>query len=70
MKSQLENVSYSSRFALGLFFPLNLVAPPLWPWAARYDLNDPCIRFISLDNKKRGLKGEGERRGCEWEGGV
>ncbi|XP_062331169.1 renalase isoform X1 [Osmerus eperlanus] len=47
----LEGVSYSSRYALGLFY-----APQAHihvPWAARYVSNSPCIRFIAIDDKKR-----------------
>ncbi|XP_053891340.1 renalase isoform X2 [Malaclemys terrapin pileata] len=53
-KQQLESVSYSSRFALGLFYEAGT-----WidvPWAAQYITNNPCIRFISIDNKKRNIE--------------
>ncbi|EMP24624.1 Renalase, partial [Chelonia mydas] len=52
-KQQLESVSYSSRYALGLFYEAGT-----WidvPWAAQYITNNPCIRFISIDNKKRNI---------------
>lgn len=50
-RRQLEEVSYSSRYALGLFY-----APQAHidvPWAAKYVSNNPCIRFIAIDDKKR-----------------
>ncbi|XP_074855626.1 renalase isoform X2 [Carettochelys insculpta] len=53
-KQQLESVSYSSRYALGLFYEAGT-----WidvPWAAQYITNNPCIRFISIDNKKRSIE--------------
>ncbi|XP_065264012.1 renalase isoform X1 [Emys orbicularis] len=53
-KQQLESVSYSSRYALGLFYEAGT-----WidvPWAAQYITNNPCIRFISIDNKKRNIE--------------
>lgn len=52
IKSSLQAVTYSSRFAVALFFEpgtkLNI------PWSAKYITDNPCIRFISVDNKKRG----------------
>ncbi|NWY68557.1 RNLS Renalase, partial [Erithacus rubecula] len=53
-KQQLESVSYSSRFALGLF--LEAGAGIAVPWAARYISDNPCVRFISVDNKKRNIE--------------
>ncbi|NXI42966.1 RNLS Renalase, partial [Galbula dea] len=53
-KQQLESVSYSSRYALGLFYEAGT-----WidvPWAAQYITDNPCIRFISIDNKKRNIE--------------
>ncbi|KAM9011989.1 renalase isoform 1-T1 [Ara ararauna] len=53
-KQQLESVSYSSRYALGLFYEAGT-----WidvPWAAQYITNNPCIHFISIDNKKRNIE--------------
>ncbi|CAH1795511.1 unnamed protein product [Owenia fusiformis] len=49
--NNLKAVTYSSRYALGLFYPpgteLNL------PFICKYFYEDPCIRFVSIDNKKR-----------------
>jgi len=25
------------------------------PWTAKYILDDPCVRFVAIDSKKRGL---------------
>ncbi|KAM9282128.1 renalase [Cariama cristata] len=53
-KQQLESASYSSRYALGLFYEAGT-----WidvPWAAQYITDNPCIRFISIDNKKRNIE--------------
>lgn len=52
-KQQLESVSYSSRYALGLFYEAG--AGIAVPWAAQYITDNPCIRFISIDNKKRNI---------------
>ncbi|NXG57675.1 RNLS Renalase, partial [Hemiprocne comata] len=53
-KQQLESATYSSRYALGLFYEAGT-----WidvPWAAQYITDNPCIRFISIDNKKRNIE--------------
>ncbi|XP_059707050.1 renalase isoform X5 [Haemorhous mexicanus] len=52
-KQQLESVSYSSRYALGLFYEAGTGIGV--PWAARYVADNPCVRFISIDNKKRNI---------------
>ncbi|NWV92863.1 RNLS Renalase, partial [Machaerirhynchus nigripectus] len=52
-KQQLESVSYSSRYALGLFYEAGTGIAV--PWAAQYITDNPCIRFISIDNKKRNI---------------
>ncbi|XP_074447791.1 renalase isoform X4 [Larus michahellis] len=52
-KQQLESVSYSSRYALGLFYEAGTRIDV--PWAAQYITDNPCIRFISIDNKKRNI---------------
>ncbi|XP_013784782.1 renalase-like isoform X1 [Limulus polyphemus] len=51
---KLKNIFFSSRYALGLFYDdcpgfLNDL-----PWAAKYFPDDPMIRFIAVDNFKRG----------------
>lgn len=52
-KQQLKSVSYSSRYALGLFYEADTRID--MPWAAQYITDNPCIRFISIDNKKRNI---------------
>ncbi|XP_078079703.1 renalase isoform X2 [Mustelus asterias] len=53
-RQQLETASYSSRFALALFYEAGTQIDV--PWAAKYIADNPCIRFISIDNKKRSLE--------------
>lgn len=52
-RQQLESVSYSSRYALGLFYETGTKIDV--PWAGQYITSNPCIRFISIDNKKRNI---------------
>ncbi|XP_035257313.1 renalase isoform X1 [Anguilla anguilla] len=52
-RRKLEAVSYSSRYALGLFYEAGARIDV--PWAAKYIAGNPCIRFISIDDKKRSL---------------
>jgi len=54
-KEVLESVQYSSRYALGLFYESHTVIP--FPWVTKYVTENPCVRFVSVDSKKRG-KGE------------
>ncbi|XP_076195630.1 renalase isoform X2 [Aptenodytes patagonicus] len=53
-KQQLQSASYSSRYALGLFYEAGTQIDV--PWAAQYITDNPCIRFISIDNKKRNIE--------------
>ncbi|KAM5236459.1 renalase [Ctenodactylus gundi] len=53
-RQQLESVSYSSRYALGLFYEAGTKIDV--PWAGQYITSNPCIRFISIDNKKRDIE--------------
>ncbi|XP_004607555.2 renalase isoform X2 [Sorex araneus] len=53
-RQQLESVSYSSRYALGLFYETGTKIDV--PWAGQYITSNPCIRFISIDNKKRNIE--------------
>ncbi|XP_075389854.1 renalase [Tenrec ecaudatus] len=53
-RQQLESVSYSCRYALGLFYEAGLKIDV--PWAGQYITSNPCIRFISIDNKKRNIE--------------
>ncbi|XP_042545277.1 renalase isoform X3 [Dipodomys spectabilis] len=52
-RQQLESVSYSSRYALGLFYEAGTKIDV--PWGGKYITSNPCIRFISVDNKKRNI---------------
>ena len=49
----MEQVTYSSSFALGLKMPDGFV-PPV-SWTAMYVDDNPCVRFLCFDAKKRGL---------------
>lgn len=53
VKTKLESVSYSSRFALGLFY--NKGTRLNYSWCGKYITDNPCIRFVAIDNKKRGI---------------
>ncbi|XP_035669580.1 renalase-like isoform X2 [Branchiostoma floridae] len=53
--SQLEKASYSSRYALALYFSSGTRLD--MPWAAKYVNGDPCVRFLSVDSRKRGIDG-------------
>ncbi|XP_043912239.1 renalase isoform X2 [Protopterus annectens] len=52
-RQQMESVIYSSRYALGLFYEAGTQIDV--PWAAKYISDNPCIRFISIDDKKRSV---------------
>ncbi|KAJ3608225.1 hypothetical protein NHX12_025275 [Muraenolepis orangiensis] len=56
-RQQLEEVSYSSRFALALFYPPD--APLSLPWAVRYVSANPCICYLAVDDRKRGRESPG-----------
>lgn len=51
VKNKLENVVYSSRYALALFYNPGTILN--YSWGAKY-FDDHCIRFVSIDDKKRG----------------
>jgi len=51
--ANLQSVSYSTRFVLGMFF--NNKVDLGVNWASNYISSDPVIRFLSVDNVKRGL---------------
>ncbi|XP_060795740.1 renalase isoform X2 [Neoarius graeffei] len=55
-RQKLEDVSYSSRYALGLFYKASVQISV--PWVAKYVSNNPCIRYIATDDKKRNLVSE------------
>ena len=50
-KQQLDGVVFSSRFALALFFPPDVVFS--FPWAAKYVTNNRSICYIAADSRKR-----------------
>nr|XP_023686800.1 renalase isoform X1 [Paramormyrops kingsleyae] len=51
LRQKLEAVSYSSRYALGLFYKAGTQINV--PWAMKYFEGNSCIRFISVDDRKR-----------------
>ncbi|PVD39366.1 hypothetical protein C0Q70_01996 [Pomacea canaliculata] len=51
---RLLGVTYSSRYALGLFYPAGTELP--YQWCSKYISDDPCIRYVAVDNKKRNLE--------------
>ncbi|XP_003473646.1 renalase isoform X1 [Cavia porcellus] len=53
-RQQLKSVSYSSRYALGLFYEAGTKIDV--SWAGQYITSNPCIRFVSIDNKKRNIE--------------
>ncbi|KAG7218028.1 hypothetical protein INR49_020691 [Caranx melampygus] len=53
----LEQVVYSSRFALALFFPPDVVLG--FSWAARYVSDNNCIRYLAVDDRKRNADSPG-----------
>lgn len=55
-RSSLENVQYSSRFALALYFDRGTKINV--PWTCKYVVDNPCVRFISVDSRKRFGKGK------------
>lgn len=56
-RSSLEAVQYSSRYAVALYFEQGTKIDV--PWTCKYVVDDPCVRFISVDSRKR--FGEGKR---------
>ncbi|KAK6169362.1 hypothetical protein SNE40_020431 [Patella caerulea] len=56
IKQNLEQVTYSSRFALGLFYDKGTKLN--YDWCAKYFPNHECIRYVSIDTKKRGIDNE------------
>lgn len=55
-RSVLENVEYSSRFAVGLYFDSG--AEINVPWTCKYTVGNPSIAFMSVDTRKRLGKGK------------
>lgn len=50
-RSSLENVEYSSRFAVGLFFEAGTEINV--PWTCKYAVGNPNVAFLSVDSRKR-----------------
>ena len=50
----LRSIKYNSIFCLGLFYDTQIHASLGLSWKAKYFPQDPVIRFISIDNLKRG----------------
>jgi len=53
IKERLESVKYSTRFVLAMFFDKQVDLGV--PWAAKYINNNDIVRFVSVDNMKRGV---------------
>ena len=56
VRQQMDGVRYSIRYALGLFYPPATKIPDV-TWSAKYTPDNPCLCFLSIDNKKRGKGG-------------
>ena len=52
-KSNLDSVVYSSRYAMGLYFDGQNQLDV--PWDCKYVDDNDCIRFVGIDNAKRGV---------------
>lgn len=52
--SNLKSVKYNTIFCLGLFYDTSLDSELGLNWKAKYFPMDPVIRYISMDNLKRG----------------
>jgi len=50
-RSSLETVQYSSRYAVALYFDQGVKIDV--PWTCKYVVDSPCVRFISVDSRKR-----------------
>jgi len=59
-KRKLESVSYSSRFALAAWYGPEIKLAENVDWSAKYFYDDPCLRYIAIDPKKRGVQSEVE----------
>lgn len=58
VRPQLENVQYSSRYAVAAYYPEECdAAVQSLPWAVKYVNDDPCLRYVSVETRKRGLSG-------------
>ena len=52
ISASLNKVEYSSRFALGVFFKAGTKLD--LDWDCKYVDHDPVVRYIAVDNRKRG----------------
>jgi len=59
-KSKLEGVSYSSRYALAAWYGPEIKLGENVDWSAKYFYDDPCLRYVAIDPKKRGVQSEVE----------
>ncbi|XP_035225299.1 renalase-like isoform X2 [Stegodyphus dumicola] len=55
---KLKAVEYCSRFALSLFYKYNTNFFDNLSWTAKYISENPVLRFVSIDNLKRGKQHE------------
>jgi renalase len=54
-RSKMAAVQYSSRYALAAFYPDGIrAALDAIPWTVKYFDGDACLRYISLESRKRG----------------
>lgn len=58
VKNKLEGVSYSSRYALAAWYDSNVTLSSDVGWSAKYFYEDPCLRYIAIDPKKRGVQNQ------------
>lgn len=56
VKQCLEKVSYSARYAVGLYYEAGTKINV--PWSVKYFKGDPIIRYVSVDSKKRNRETE------------
>ncbi|XP_055360213.1 renalase isoform X3 [Betta splendens] len=56
-KQNLERVVYSSRFAVALFYSPDVAFG--FPWAARYVTHNSCIRYITVESRRRNTADSG-----------
>ena len=55
MWSNLQGVRFNSVFCLGVFFDSNITDTLGINWKAKYFPHDPVIRYVAIDNAKRGF---------------
>ena len=52
----LDAVQYSSRYAVAMYFEQGVKIDV--PWCSKYVTGSPCVRFLSVDSRKRFGKGK------------